>query len=244
MPLIRTSRTNSVQIQQLLHLPRLLHQVIHSRFPVWILLPPLHFSRDPETGNVAWCAEAYPTQNDSIQSLAPTRTAPGPIQSTVPPHPDIAPFTSHLQKNSASSPCTYSKMTVPSGSSSYQYPSTGYANHPASRSWENGTGFTTSTCDRTVNIERTDSNTPGLDWAKFPLLAPATDIEDSTFGIQTNKSYQCLVTYDNNGSKTKKYSPTEGCCSSSSVYVATGKNSATPATAHLEPDIPCRIPTY
>jgi hypothetical protein len=206
--------------------------------------PPLHFSRDPVSGNVAWCAETYPTQNDSIQSLDPTRAAPAPLQSTVPPTGSVAPYTSHLQKNSASAQCTYTKMTIPSGSTTYLYPSTGYANHPTTQSWENGTGFTSNTCDRNVNIERVDSNTPGLDWAKFPLLAPAGDIEDSTYGIQTNKSYQCLVTYDNNGSKTKTYSPTEGCCSSSSVYVATGKNSSTPATAHLEPDVPCRIPTY
>ena len=183
---------------------------------------PIHFAKDttagsPTQNNVAWCSESYPTQNGNVTSLdAPTAPA-------LPASPanqytgKVIPFTSHIVKNTASAACTFSSLTLNSS-----YPAAGQANHPADPN----------TCDRTVT-------TPGLAWPRFPLLAPAADVESA---ISSDSSYQCMVTYDNGGSKTGVKTPSSGCCAAGNVGVSTG--AAGPATAHLEPDRPCIVPTY
>lgn len=201
--------------------------------------PPLHFSRDPVSGRVAWCAESYPTQNTNIQSLDP---AVFPTATPTSPTGNISPYTSHTVKNSNSSSCTATFPTIPSLNYNYDgaparpdnSPAPLYARHPHTLDWPTPGSSTKAdqTCDRTVT-------TQGMSWTRFPLLAPETDIENS---ISTDASYMCLVTYDNNGPKTKVTTPSDGCCNPNNVRVITGTSG--PSVAHLEPDISCGIPNY
>jgi hypothetical protein len=213
--------------------------------------PPLHFVRDSYSGNVAWCAESYPTQNNNVQWIDP------PVGSTTIASGKISNYTSHTVKNTASSTCTATIPTIPTITGVYSYPSfTGlpgvgipsYATHSSSLtslSWDStSTANASETCDRTVVATNSSTTTPSTQWSRFPLLAPPNDIENSTFGIETDSSYYCLVSYDNNGGKTNLYSPTDGCCSKNMVYVQTGITSSTASTAHLEPTTPCNSPTY
>ncbi len=204
--------------------------------------PPLHFSRDPISGNVAWCAETYPTQNVNVKSLdPPTLPSPTPSSTVIPSIPtgNVSPYTSHTVRNTVSSTCSSTLISLPV-TPNYNYASaagTRYAQHRSTTLWDTRVGDTTvhtadQTCDRTVT-------TAGLAWSLFPLLAPATDIEQS---ISTDSSYMCLVTYDNSGSKTNKATPSDGCCDKSVVKVQTG--STGPSVGHLEPDFNCSIPAY
>lgn len=215
--------------------------------------PPLHFVKDPNSGNVAWCAESYPTQNNNLQWLdPPIPSAPGnPVNNAATGM--VSNYTSHTQKNSASASCVATLPTLPTSPNPYTYPTAynpgsgpmptptpAYGLHPGAVTWDSATG--SQTCDRTVTSNGT-ATTPGTQWASFPLLAPASAIENSTYGIETDSSYYCMITYDNNGGKTNVSSPSDGCCSKSSVYVKTG-GAAAPAAAHLEPTVPCNIPSY
>ncbi len=72
--------------------------------------PPLHFSKDLTTGNVSWCAESYPSQNDHV---AANDRVPNPTQPLSGANAFIGhmrPYTSHASKNSASAVCT---STIP-----------------------------------------------------------------------------------------------------------------------------------
>jgi len=192
--------------------------------------PPLHFSRDPLTGNVAWCSESYPTQNPNIQEFDKNGIG-------------VIPFTSHVVSNSSSQPCSATLLNYPSN-----YTST-LGKHNPSEDWM-GTKANF-TCDRTVSqIQLDDSNTPSSEWPRFPLLAHATAIESS---IIKDKSYFCTITYDGGGEKTGRSSPSTGCCASSSVQLptlslsgsgASSSASNTATAAHLESDIGCNIPNY
>jgi hypothetical protein len=192
--------------------------------------PPLHFSRDPVKGNVSWCAESYPTQNTNITSLDPPQNA-----TTFTTNGTIAPFTSHVVKNSASASCNFTHITIPS--TNYNYPGTAARHGQAS--WDISVLpaiGASQTCDRTVS-----SSGPPY---QFPLLSPSADMETA---IAADSSYGCLMTYDNGGSKTittTRSSPADGCCNVNSVGVRTGLTTGTPANAHLEPDVPCRTPKY
>lgn len=157
---------------------------------------PLHFSKDPLTGNMAWCAEAYPTQNNNFMALSL--------------HQSQKPFTSHLVSNTMSNICQFTPLTIP-------LPVPAYAQNHYGQ---------TNTCDRTVSSQN-------LDWFYFPLLASASDVESA---IVSDSSYGCLVSYDNNGPKTKKSTPSDGCCNINSVFPN--------PTAHLETDVPCNSPRY
>ena len=195
---------------------------------------PLHFSRDATKQNVAWCTEGYPTQNTNIASLDPTASG------------TIAPYTSHVAKNSASIPCTATPLTIPTVK--YTYPAVSlpaipaYALHKAVTPWPIGaTTHANVTCDRTVL-------TQGLNWTKYPLLAPEADLEAA---ISLDSSYYCSMTYDNNGPKTSKLAastvmttPTTGCCNAASVTVPAAAVGNPPPGAHLEPINPCQPPSY
>ena len=221
-----------------------------------IIDPPLHFARDAVSGNVAWCAEAYPTQNPNIQAIDPP--VPNPVVPTPATSPlplasaalgKVANYTSHvvIPKGSASAPCNATQISIPS--INYVYPPNtitafkGYASHPNTFAWPSPSpqaGCTTTcaseTCDRTVE-------STGLAWPLFPLLAPAVDVEET---IVTDKSYMCMVTYDAGGAKTNVSTPSDGCCSRATVFVPTNASNpvASPTAAHLEPDVTCRTPSY
>ena len=181
--------------------------------------PPLHFSRNSTTGNVSWCAEAYPTQNPNIASLDPNLAG------------GISPYTSHTVKNSMSQPCNATNLKMPPNYNYAGVASTPYALHNSTTTWENTK--TNHTCDRTVSNQ-------GITWTQFPLLAGSIDIENA---ISLDSSYQCSVTYDKLGSKSsQKLTPSDGCCSSASVFVPTGIRNA--LGAHLEPNTACGIPRY
>ncbi len=190
---------------------------------------PLHFSRDTisadaRQGNVAWCAEYYPTQNPNVPSIDPT-----PSIGT----PNIAPFTSHVSKNTAAGQCSASTLTVTG--TGYSYAATGIAYHPSATTWENGMSAAT-TCDRTVSLSNTT-------WTRFPLLARSADIESA---IQNDYSYQCVVTYDGNSGKAMSVTPSDGCCNANAVFIPTvsATSVAVPTAAHLEPGTACGIPNY
>lgn len=72
--------------------------------------PPLHFAKDPTTGNVSWCAEVYPSQNDNVPSLDQLNNPNAPMSATNTYIGHVRPFTSHIAKNSASADC---QATVP-----------------------------------------------------------------------------------------------------------------------------------
>ena len=115
-------------------------------------------------------------------------------------------------------------------------PPTGLAGHPSNFVVDplaGAKGCAQNTCDRTAS-------TVAGDWTKFPLLAPAADVEAAITNDIAN--YGCLVTYDNNGSKTGKASPSGGCCASPSTTLTTGAAGA--STAHLEPGVSCLTPNY
>jgi hypothetical protein len=173
--------------------------------------PPLHFAVNTR-GNVAWCAEVYPSQNDNYAKLG----SPAGVKL----------YTSHTVKNSSGGP------GCPLASSS-----TAITGHQAGDS---------ATCDRTVVNPST-----GISWAKFPLLAPESDVYNA---LNTDPSFACAMTYDGaTGTKTNSadfslgQSPSAGCCT----------NAKPPAgqSAHLEPNpaptstsVPytssCSVPTY
>ncbi len=183
---------------------------------------PLHFARDPVTNQMAWCAEAYPTQNDNLASLDPPFVYPG-TPST--PLGNVSPFTSHIIKNSAGS-CSATSINLPKN-----YVGNRVANHPSSYSWDGG--YASQTCDRTV----LNTNSPGgltaiSPQARFPLLARALDVETALTDPSSTQPYQCLITYDPTGGRTY---PSGGCC-------ATGVITGTPA--HLEPTQSCGTPDY
>jgi hypothetical protein len=224
--------------------------------------PPLHFAKDP-SGNISWCAEVYPTQNPnvtlangSLDFLPPnTPTYVGHVQN----------FTSHVVKNSASAQVAATIPSLPGPLASPGYPAadvatcpvypattpvatltthTGLARHPSdlvvahSNTFNGSATITTNLCapqtaDRTVE-------TASLDWTKFPLLAPSDDVETA---LRADPSYNCTISYDNNGPKTGKTTPTGGCCGSV-VFMKTGTSVTGALDAHLEPDVTCAIPTY
>lgn len=181
---------------------------------------PLHFAKNSTTGNIGWCTEAYPTQNDNISSLDPP-SSPGQILSG-----NVTPFTSHTVKNSASPTCT---ATIPSSVTALGglYPGGGAGKHVG-----------VLTCDRTVVSQ-------GLTWPLFPLLAQATQVESA---VTNDSSYGCTVSYDGGGSKTGKYSPASGCCganvSMKTGIPTAGDNTSQVLNAHLEPGTSCTEPTY
>ena len=207
-----------------------------------VIDPPLHFSRDPASGNVAWCAESYPSQNPNVQNIDPVPAiVPAPSATPSPtPTPSVAlgyvaPYTSHVVSNSASSSCLSTPLTIPTNTN-YSY-STGtpqYARHPSGTYWPPNQTATraNTTCDRTVS-------STNLSWTQFPLIAPAPDVEAA---IMSDSSYMCMITYDNSGTKANLTTPSSGCCDSYSVRVPSGVGSA--LGAHLEPDVTCRPPTY
>jgi hypothetical protein len=187
------------------------------------------------TSNVAWCTESYPTQNQNIKLIdPPTQIAAGSTTPTI-PSGVVANYTSHTTKNTASNTCTASAITIPTTNYAYDSASgTRFARHRSATTlpWENNTSTANTTCDRTVLDQ-------SLAWPKYPLLSPTNDLESA---IISDSSYFCTMSFDNNGPKGNKYSPSSGCCDPASVYVTT--NSSTPSTAHLEPDVSCKIPTY
>lgn len=138
--------------------------------------PPLHFAYN--NGNMTWCAEAYPTQNDNYTKLPSGAT----IQTSHTVH-GVTPSTA----------CQASAV--------------------------NGHGAVMTTCDRTVV---NPSN--GIGWAKFPLLAPETDVVNA---LQTDSSFGCTMTYDNNGGKASAGKSPARCCSNITLAGA--------GNAHLEP---------
>lgn len=90
-----------------------------------------------------------------------------------------------------------------------------------------GHGANNATCDRTVV-----NPSSGITWPKFPLLAPEADV---TKALQSDKSFGCMMTYDNNGGKvntsdfTLGSTPSQGCCSNAAPPAGAGNS------AHLEP---------
>lgn len=287
--------------------------------------PPLHFARNTTSGNIAWCAEAYPTQNNNVTKvdqrelsvtssfsgtgagwsftfagtplganavveyisvafsdannftvrgttsgdigtgstgvafnsavvnftilagatpfvagdlfiLTVTRSPAGNFVGTV------RNYTSHTVKSSSSAACTASTssavLTIPSAPT---YPAstatTGLARHSSLQAWDGTTAD--KTCDRTVI-----NPLNGIGWPRFPLLAPPSDVE-SALASTTDTSYQCTVSFDNGGSKTDKYTPTEGCCGANTqAWTGLGLSSRNANSAHLEPGTACLVPQY
>lgn len=216
--------------------------------------PPLHFSKNLTTGNVAWCAEAYPSQNNNVSRIDP-HTNPQDLSSAY--TGSVRPFTSHVVKNSASAPCSPTPVAIPTSATVPNiYPLTGLARHLATDIIDqdkNGNNLASSqTCDRTVV-----NPLNGVSWPRFPLLSPAAappgspanqfqGIEEA-LSSNADTSYQCTVTFDGtNGAKTGKYSPSQGCCGVN-TQVWTGLAPAAPnnaRNAHLEPDAACLVPGY
>jgi len=227
--------------------------------------PPLHFSKDPATGNVSYCAEVYPSQNTYVREL---EKDPVNFLNTNLATARVANFTSHVVKNSNSAACAATQLNLttlptyaptPGGIActtatlSTLAPArhhNGYlvdlalntAGACASGSTTDGTNcFFCSdlTCDRTVQ----NSN---LSWTKFPLLARPDRVEQA---LRDDVSYQCSVTYDAGNGKTGRFTPKEGCCGGS-VKVWTGipaigaSTNVNNTSAHLEPDVACQTPAY
>ena len=234
--------------------------------------PPLHFSKDPTTGNVAWCAEAYPTQNDNVEKLDVINNG---NQFTG----EVVPFTSHFVKNAVGPECGFSLPLIPPPA---QYPppppialgcpnlqmsglsscadlatnttAASAANHPVNLIIGSKTDAAfpanpedcicaPKTCDRTV------IRNPATG-ANFPLLARASQVEDA---IASDTTFGCILTFDNGGTKTGKSTPLQGCCGPA-VSVWTGNAPITSdvklfnKAAHLEPSainpVPCLEPAY
>lgn len=233
--------------------------------------PPLHFAKDPSTGNVSYCAEAYPTQNPFVAKVDPPQIP----SLNIPGY--VSPYTSHVVKNSISASCNSTALDMGSiinryppnpsaGSSASCAPGTqstiGPAWHPnnylvdsniprTGNVCTNGGNFDAlsntcyycaqQTCDRTVSAPSTST------WPFFPLLARPERVEQA---IMSDTTFNCTVTFDNGLGKTGKASPAQGCCGTS-VQLWTGfDTSATPnpnranTNAHLEPDQKCLIPQY
>jgi hypothetical protein len=210
--------------------------------------PPLHFSK-MANGNVSYCAEVYPTQNDNVKYLdyhAAAGACTTPVSNPNQPYSGlVTPFTSHVSKNTTvAGNCA---PTVPSDVSGYTYCSgTPIATHPNATT---GYGVNASqTCDRTAV-----NPSGGITWPQFPLLAPPTDVENA---LAADSAYSCLVTSDagGTGTKVRSLSPTQGCCGNpttgiSPVQVITGTGGG-PSTAHLEPSSSastpssCQAPNY
>ena len=205
--------------------------------------PPLHFVKTP-SGNTAWCAEYYPTENPYLgnsNGINPANVASVPIGA-------VANYTSHLKKNSISQSCVAVPLVL--GSGGYNYTSTTqplWANHPSGVSFESG--LASATCDRTVS-QAINSLTSA---SNFPLLASESDIEDLTWGIASDSTYSCTMTFDNasaasGASRVGTSGPTSGCCATGVVTL-----SSTGTAAHLETTggnptqasaNPCGIPSY
>lgn len=159
------------------------------------------------------------------------------------PSGKVTTFSSHVSKNSASAGCTYTPVTTPEASADMTinaYPGTGVAKHTQAIWDTDGVNniAASKTCDRTV-VKPTN----GSPFARFPLLAPPSDVETA---LAADKNFQCTVSYDANGAKGGKQSPTQGCCGASTkVWTGTanlGTNDK--SNAHLEPDAPCQAPKY
>jgi hypothetical protein len=225
--------------------------------------PPLHFARDNTTGNVSWCAEVYPSQNEAITSLDQLTNPNLPLSASNPYIGHVRPFTSHVAKNSRSADCIASiPTTIPTGG---RYPAASVtgtscnpvaspaaiARHPADALVDTKNNYlpdgtpagTTNvcagrTCDRTAII------TGGLGFQQFPLLATAPQVEQA---ISADTTYGCVLTFDGGGPKTGKLTPTGGCCGAN-VTMTSGIGATTPGlinrNAHLEPDVPCLTPQY
>jgi hypothetical protein len=180
--------------------------------------PPMHFVRNG--ANMAYCAEAYPTQNSRIAELDPA-PAPG-----VAPSGQVVPFTSHIVRNSTSQTCTARSLSsVPGAVLPPGYPAGGAAHHPSELTVDGASAA--ATCDRTVVRE-------GADWSLFPLLANASQTEAA---LRDDPSFNCTVSWDD-GTKIWTQTPSGGCCRNA---VGSG------ASAHLEPvssGISCNTPAY
>lgn len=235
--------------------------------------PPLHFSKDLTTGNIAWCAEVYPSQNDNVPALDQLNNPTMPLGASNIYIGHVAPFTSHVAKNSASANCT---PTIPSSipaavSGSLRYPNpdsgasctapnsnpAGVAYHPADMQVDTKNTYAfpptnpvvatpTNVCANNT-CDRTAIISGGAGWQQFPLLATAMQVEQA---IASDTTYGCVMTYDGGGPKTGKLTPSAGCCGANVTLQSgfTGANGLTPGllntTAHLEPDAPCLIPGY
>jgi hypothetical protein len=233
-----------------------------------LLDPPLNFARDASTGNIAWCAESYPSQNDHVPALDRLKFTTLPPSAGNPYLGLVRPYTSHVAKHSASGECT---RTLPSSipTTTGVYPSassgacttaavpTGLAGHPNNAVIDSYTDWTSTTtysmppgiegskkCAN-VTCDRTAIATGGPSWQAFPLLASPPWVEKA---ISTDTTYGCTITWDNGGTKSGKKSPGGGCCGAK-VHMKTGFSNSvnrdyTNTSAHLEPDVPCDQPTY
>ncbi|MGE0615094.1 MAG: hypothetical protein AB7P04_05610, partial [Bacteriovoracia bacterium] len=225
---------------------------------------PLHFAKD-SSGNVSWCAEAYPTQNSSPKIIDRRM---GALTGDVSPS-QVKNFTSHVVKNSDSPACSATippdlefppaypaSSSPPNGTTLGSIPgypvgnvtnpcgaanpnTCGVARHPSWVRADEGLGFPATganrTCDRTVLD-------PGANRTKFyPLLAEPHDVEQA---LVTDKSYNCVVTYDNNHGKQGTTTPSTGCCSPTRVFLNTGGVVQPTDRAHLEPNRACLVPNY
>jgi hypothetical protein len=218
--------------------------------------PPLHFAKDPTNGNVAWCAESYPSQNDHIPSVDLLQNPNSPLSATNPYIGHVRPFTSHVAKQSASAPCVATiPATIPTPVAGQQrYPTTGLARHQNNSVADTAKAYApmytpvpvydNNTCDRTAIAQG-----GGVEWPHFPLLASPYFVEAA---ISSDTTYGCVITYDGGGGKKGKKTPTGGCCGNS-VHLNTGLavQTNTAATkelknmnAHLEPDVACLAPSY
>jgi hypothetical protein len=236
--------------------------------------PPLHFAKDFTTGNVSWCAEVYPSQNDHVAALDRVHDPSQPLSSSNPYVGHVRPYTSHIAKNSASGDCHATiPTTIPTGSlypaatgascplpGSSSSPSA-LARHPAdalvdTKNVYPGVGVqppltpaqVTNVCANNT-CDRTAIITGGLAWQQFPLLASAPQVEQA---IGSDTTYGCVLTYDGGGTKTGKTTPKQGCCGPN-VQLYSGPRPAAGASAdptllntnaHLEPDAPCLMPQY
>ncbi|MGK5085479.1 hypothetical protein WDW37_19500 [Bdellovibrionota bacterium FG-1] len=179
--------------------------------------PPLHFQQVSPKGNLAqaWCAEAYPTQNDNFGEIAKKVTTDAGGKTTVKYDNTIHPYTSHGVKNTAkASECSSTPMTFPSNVTGLE---------PVAKK--------TDLCDRTVVAG-------SLDWPRFPLLAPSDNVE---LMMVMDSSYQCTLTYDAGGGRTGRGTPAAGCCAAGVLKNGTAE---TPVGAHLEPGTECGTPAY
>ncbi len=214
--------------------------------------PPLHFSRDSD-GNVGWCSESYPSQNNRVASID-LPYSPKPSDA---PLGYFRPFTSHVVKKASSAACTATLPDIPTtypatngpagpcgngvglSNATNNYMFVGLARHPAALTVDQTAAATYScsdvTCDRTV----VNDNTGAMD--HYPLLANAQDTEAV---LRADPNYNCTITYDDYNGKAGVRSPASGCCNSAVVQLSTGAAGGTYDNAHLEPSTACQIPTY
>lgn len=214
--------------------------------------PPLHFAKD-SSGNISWCAMAYPTQNDAVALLDQRKNQAASDD----PLGFVRPYTSPVVKNSVSSACT---ATVPALPTNYpteagagaQACATTADDRAAARHGSSAENYVDSadagtpicgqnTCDRTVV-------NPGGGWKYFPLQAKPQDIETM---LRANPSYNCTLTWDDNRGKAGKSTPSTGCCAAGILRhdgTVSLRTSAGPGgvydAAHLQPDRACLTPDY